>query len=200
VVGSRRRLFKLLVIVCLVAGTAYLSRMVWLPLPACLLVRAEEPQAAEIAVVLAGDFYGHRILTAADLARRGYVKRVLVSGPAGAYGHYESALAIDFAVRHGYPAALFFPRPNLPLSTREDARLVVDELRRMGVHKFLVVTSNYHTRRAGSVYRTLARGLEFHVVAAPDEHFRCRDWWRSREASKLLLLEWTKTIAGWIGL
>ena len=70
----------------------------------------------------------------------------------------------------------------------------------MGVHKFLIVTSNYHTRRAGAIYRSLARDVEFRVVAAPDEYFRPPDWWKSREGRKTFLIEWMKTIAEWIGL
>lgn len=199
-VKSRSRVLSLLLIALAVAALAYVSRGAWLPAPARFLVRAQAPEHAEVAVVLAGDFYGHRILAGAGMARDGYVKKVLVSGPAGAYGHYESELAIEFAVRQGYRAEDFIPLPNLARSTREEARLVLEELRRMGVHKFLLVTSDYHTRRAGAIYRSLARDVEFRVVAAPDEDFRAPDWWKSREGRKIFSIEWMKTIAEWIGL
>jgi len=171
-----------------------------LPAPAYFLVRGQAPERAELAVVLAGDFYGHRILTAAGLARDGYVKKVLVSGPSGAYGRYECDLAIEYAVRHGYRAEDFIPMPHLARSTREEAGLILAELRRMGVHKFLVVTSNFHTRRTGAIYRSLARDVEFRVIAAPDENFRPEDWWKSRESRKVFFFEWNKTIAEWVGL
>ena len=199
-VKFRSRVLYLLVIALAAAALAYVSRGVWLPVPARFLVRAQAPERAEVAVVLAGDFHGHRILAGAGMARGGYVKKVLVSGPSGVYGRYECDLAIDFAVRQGYRAEDFIPMPNLARSTREEARLVLEELRRMGVHKFLIVTSNYHTRRAGAIYRSLARDVEFRVVAAPDEYFRPPDWWKSREGRKTFLIEWMKTIAEWIGL
>lgn len=193
------RLPKFLLIACIVAVLAYVSRSAWLPVPANFLVRAEAPDRAEIVVVLAGDSYGHRILKAADLASSGYAKKVLVSGPSGAYGHYESDLAIDFAVGKGYRKDLFIPLPSLVRSTREEAAVVLDELHRMGVHKFLVVTSNYHTRRTGAIYRSLARDVEFRVVAAPDEYFSPLDWYKNREGRKMFCFEWMKTIAEWVG-
>ncbi|MCL5742915.1 MAG: YdcF family protein [Acidobacteria bacterium] len=198
-VRFRSRVLKYLLITLVAVVLGYVSRGVWLPLPARYLVRAEAPESAEVAVVPGGDFYGNRVLTAADLARGGYVKKVLVSGPSGAYGRYECDLAIEFAVRQGHRAEDFIPMPNLARSTREEASLVVDELRRMGVHKFLLVTSNYHTRRAGVIYRSLARDLQFRVVAAPDAYFHPEEWWKSREGRKMLFFEWSKTIAEWMG-
>ena len=58
-------------------------------------------------MVLAGDFYGHRIVKAGELVRAGYVPAGLVSGPAGIYGMHECDLAIAFIVRQGYPADWF---------------------------------------------------------------------------------------------
>lgn len=199
-VKFRSRVLNYLLIALVAAALAYVSRGVWLPAPARFLVRAQAPEHAEVAVVLAGDFYGHRILAGAGMVRGGYVKKVLVSGPSSVYGHYECDLAIGFAVRRGYRAEDFIPMPNLTRSTREEARLVLEELRRMGVHKFLVVTSNYHTRRAGAIYRSLARDVEFRVVAAPDEYFRPQNWWKSREGRKTFVWEWMKTISEWVGL
>ena len=199
-VKFRSRVLNYLLIALVAAALAYVSRGVWLPVPARFLVRAQAPEHAEVAVVLAGDFHGHRILAGAGMVRDGYVKKVLVSGPSGVYGHYECDLAIDFAVRQGYRAEDFIPMPNLARSTQEEARLVLEELGRMGVHKFLVVTSDYHTRRAGAIYRSLGRDVEFRVVAAPDEYFRIQEWWKSREGRKVFVIEWMKTIAEWIGL
>lgn len=199
-VKSGSRSLQYFLIACLLASVAYVSRDAWLPVPARWLVRGQAPERADLAVVLAGDFYGHRILTAGGLARDGYVKKVLVSGPSGAYGRYECEPAIEFAVGHGYRAQDFIPMPHLARSTREEARLILDELHRMGVHKFLLVTSNFHTRRTGAIYRSLARDVEFRVIEAPDEYFRPQDWWKSREGRKVFFIEWAKTIAEWVGL
>jgi uncharacterized SAM-binding protein YcdF (DUF218 family) len=67
----------------------------------------------------------------------------------------------------------------------------------MGVKRVLLVTSNYHTRRAGWIFRRAAPEMEIFVVAAPDEYFRPEDWWKSREAEKTFAFEWMKTVAEW---
>ena len=57
-----------------------------------------EPGKADIAVVLAGDYWGHRLFNGAELVKQGYVPLVLVSGPPGFYGVNEADAAIQFAV------------------------------------------------------------------------------------------------------
>ena len=164
------------------------------------LVREDAPQKADAAVVLAGDAWGNRILKAAQLERDGYVPKVLVSGPDGTYGLYESDLAIPFAVKHGYPESYFVAVKNQARSTREEAVALLPEIRREGIRRLLLVTSNYHTRRAGRIFREAAPDLTIVVVGAPDQNYTPRGWWRNREAQKTFVAEWEKTIAGWLGI
>ncbi len=159
------------------------------------LVNAEPPVKADLILVLAGDGFGHRILKGAELARQGYAPKVLVSGPDGNYGNYECDLAIPFAVRAGYPESMFLHFEHRARSTEEEARVAVEKLRAMGVKRVLLVTSDYHTRRAGKIYHRAAPGIDVHVTAAPDEYFRADSWWKDREARKIFLYEWMKTVA-----
>jgi len=164
------------------------------------LVEAGPPQKADAALVLAGDGWGHRILTAAQLARDGYVPKVLVSGPDGAYGLHECDLAIPFAVKQGYPESYFVHMEHSARSTRAEAQAVLPEIRRMGFKRVIVVTSNFHTRRAGEIFRELAPDLTILMVAAPDQSFTPDGWWHNREGQKTFLMEWEKTLGNWIGL
>jgi len=164
------------------------------------LVQADSPQKADAALVLAGDGWGNRILAAAELARDGYVPKVLVSGPDGAYGNHECDLAIPFAVKHGYPASYFVHVEHEGRSTLAEAKVVLIEIRRMGIKRLLVVTSNFHTRRSGFIFRKLAPDLTILVVAAPDKNFTPDGWWHNREGQKTFLLEWQKTLANWFGV
>jgi uncharacterized SAM-binding protein YcdF (DUF218 family) len=159
------------------------------------LVKAGPPQKADIIVVLAGDGFGRRILTAANLVKDGYAPRALISGPNGNYGNYECDLAIPFAVKAGYPESYFLHFEHTARSTQSEAEKVVKKLREMGVKRAIVVTSNFHTRRAGIMFRRAAPDIEFFVVAAPDEFFKPDSWWHDREASKIFLYEWMKTVA-----
>jgi uncharacterized SAM-binding protein YcdF (DUF218 family) len=184
--------------VVLVALVLALTSHFWLGALGRYLVRAEPPAHADIIVVLAGDFSGNRILTAGDLVRRGFAPKALVSGPSGAYGMHESDLAIAFAARHGYPASYFVALPNDSRSTRDEAVEVVAALNQRHAHSVDIVTSDYHTRRAGNIYHAKAPGLEIHMVASPDLYFTPDGWWKNRDGRKTFLLEWMKTVASWL--
>ena len=164
------------------------------------LVNAGPPRKADIALVLAGDPSGERITTAAQLVREGYAPVALVSGPAGSYGHYESELAIPFAEKEGYPASYFEGIPNHSHATRDEAQVMIAELRRRGAKTVLLVTSDFHTRRAGKIYRSAAPDLTFYVVAAPDEDFSPHGWWHTRQGRKVFAFEAMKTVTEWFGL
>ncbi len=85
-------------------------------------------------------------------------------------------------------------------STRAEAAALLPEIRREGIRRLLLVTSNYHTRRAGRIFREAAPDLTIVVVGAPDRNYTPQGWWRSREGQKTFVTEWEKTIAGWLGI
>ena len=175
----------------------------WLRALGGLLIHDDGPGKADVAVVLAGDQWGNRIVKAAELVRAGYVPTALVSGPPF-YGEHECDAAIRFAVGRGYPLEYFIGAPNDSLSTRDEARAILAELRRRGFRSFLLVTSDYHTARSGRIYRVeedrQGGGPPFRVVAAPDKYFRRNSWWRSREGLKIVFFEWSKTLATAAGM
>lgn len=161
------------------------------------LVKAEPPQKADLIVVLAGDGFGRRILKAGELIQQGYASQALISGPDGNYGRYECDLAIPFAVQAGDPESYFQHFEHHARSTTEESKAVAEKLRQMGVKRVILVTSNYHTRRAGKIFRRAAPDLDVIVVSAPDQFFKPDTWWQDRESRKIFLLEWVKTIAEW---
>ena len=176
----------------------------WLPALGSALIENDGPARADIGVVLGGDYYGDRIKEAAQLIRQGYIPLALISGPGGFYGLHECDLAIPFIVRQGYPAAGFLAAPHNAHSTQEEARILLPELRRRNVRSFLLITSDYHSRRAGRTFRFVGRRLgylpEMRVVTAPDQLFRLNRWWKDREGQKTVFFEWTKTLAFAVGL
>jgi uncharacterized SAM-binding protein YcdF (DUF218 family) len=189
--------------VVVIAGMAYFARRLWLPMAGYALIHSDAPAKADIAVVLAGDFQGRRIEKAAQLVKAGYVPQVLVSGPPGVYGIDESDLAVQFIERKGYPAQWFIPFPDPSYSTKEESGYILRELRRRNIHRFLLVTSDYHSARARGIYLATEREMgyapQFQTVTAPDEFFHADSWWRNREAQKTVFIEWWKTLANALG-
>ena len=195
---------KLLAACLLLTAAAFLLRSLWLPWLCYALVHDDGPAKADIAVVLAGDYLGHRIEKGAELVREGYVPAALISGPPGFYGLHESDYAIAYAVRQGFPAQWFIALPHSALSTREEASIVLAELQRRHVRSFLLVTSDFHSARARRIFLAAARAIagapEMRTVAVPGEYFRPDSWWRTREGQKTAFFEWSKTVANALGM
>jgi uncharacterized SAM-binding protein YcdF (DUF218 family) len=164
------------------------------------LVSADAPAPADIGVLLAGDHYAERMSKAVTLLESKLVPRVIVSGPKGSYGTWESDLAIDWAVKQGKPRDWFVPLRMDADSTVEEVKVILPWLREHQIKRILVVTSNYHTRRSGAIWRSLGRDMDIRVVAAPSREFDPDHWWNTRRGQKVFALEWLKTFAWWVGL
>jgi uncharacterized SAM-binding protein YcdF (DUF218 family) len=198
--GPLRAISKVVVIAAAVAALGLVFHQALLAAVGSYLVRPEAPEKADLVIVLAGDGEGRRILEGGELVRQGYAPQALVSGPGSVYGFHECDLAIQFAVRAGYPEQYFRHMEHDGHSTRDEAAVAAPILHHMGVHTALLVTSNFHTRRAGAVFRDVMPDIRYIVIAVPDENFSADGWWRNREGRKIALLEWTKTIANWLRL
>ena len=62
----------------------------------------------------------------------------------------------------------------------------------MTVKSILVVTSNYHTRRALSILEKRLPQYHFSIYAAPDPYFFGERWWQTREWAKTTFSEWQR--------
>ncbi len=149
--------------------------------------------------MLGGDDFGMRIIKAAQLAQSGYTPYVIVSGPQNLSG-YECDVTIECARRQGYPASLFRPLPIPSDSTRDETAFIGRYLKTSNIHKILLVTSNYHTRRSARLMRSQNPWLQVVVVAAPDRFFTPNGWWKSRNGLKTFFFEASKTVATWVGI
>ena len=164
------------------------------------------PAKADIAVVLAGDYWGHRLIERRrNWSRQGYVPRVLVSGPPGFYGYNEADVAIHFAVGKGYPAEWFIPLRHTGAFHPGGGRCMSwTNCERRNIHSFLLVTSDYHTARARRIYLRRNAGAAAGRSCAwwprATSFSRAANWWRNREGRKTVFLEWTKTVASALGM
>ncbi|MDZ4800748.1 MAG: YdcF family protein [Bryobacteraceae bacterium] len=198
----RRPAFLAVVLLLLVlAGLCLLTAPWWLAASARLLIQSDPPQHAQAILVLAGDQKGERVMKACELATAGLAPRVLVSGPTDIYGRNEANLAVEFAVKHGCPQSLLEPVAIQAFSTEEEASEFERELRARNITRLLIVTSNYHTARAGRIFRRrLGNAVEVRMFAAPDRLFDPDRWWQSREGQKTAFYEWSKTVSMVVGL
>ena len=158
------------------------------------LVCSYQPQAADLILVIGGDFYGPRVLKGADLAVQGYAPLVLITGPPYQRGRSESEFAIDFLTSKGYPRTLFQAFGHHANSTAAEATVVGAELRRRKVHRVILVTASYHSRRADIVFRLFNPDIHFISVPATDPHYDPEHWWTDIESRHLFFSECEKII------
>ena len=201
--GVRRSLVFLLILLLLTVGL-YAGRSVWLEAIGNGLIHDAGAAKADVAVVLAGDSWGHRLTKGAELARQGYVSKVIVSGPPGMYDVNEADAGIRWAIAKGYPAEWFVAVRHGGLSTREEAGALLDALRERKVASYLLVTSSYHTGRARRIFLAAERerggGPRMRTVASDDRFFSSQHWWQNREGRKSVFMEWTKTLTAAFGI
>ena len=195
---SRSR--KLIVFLLAIVLAVFLFRNSILGAMGSYLVRTDPEEKADLVLVLAGDGRGDRIRKAAELVKLGLAPKVLVSGPSGMYGLHECDLAIPMMVKEGYPESYFIHGETDALSTLDEAQLMVPMMLDLGAKHVIVVTSDYHTRRAGRIFRARAKGMRFTVIAAPGPEFTPDGWWKNRQGQKIAFNEWSKTIAEWFGI
>ena len=191
---------RLIVAVGLLGLAACLAAPWWLPSLAYFLIEAEEPSKADTIVVIGGDWSGQRILRACELSHQGFAPTVLVSGPMDVYGVREDVLSIALARSHGHAGCNMEGVPVNAESTKDEAEKLGAELRRRGFRRVLIVTNDFHTRRAGRLWRQTAPYLDIHMVAAPTNRFDPLTWWKDRQARKTLFLEWVKTLTSPFGV
>lgn len=174
----------------LLAGVFYPLTLTWM---ARFLTLSQQPQAADLILILGGDFFGPRALMGAELGARGYAKKVLISGPPYS-DQPESELSIEFLVEKGYQPEMFLSFPNNTTSTIEEAIAVCPELNRLGAKKVLLVTSSYHSLRANLVFRLFCADVQFRSAPAPDGQFEVDNWWKTERFRRIFFSEWQKII------
>ena len=185
----KRRIASALLIVCLAALLVFRkSALSWLGES---LVVSDPLNKADLIYVLAGDFFGNRVLLGADLGVRGYAPRVLLSG--GPYSNtYSGDLALQFVVEHGYPPNLFSVIRISAQSTIDEARALRPVFRRMGARRIILVTSNFHSRRTALVFRLFLPDFQFRVVPAAGADFDPHFWWHTKHGRYLFFSEYEK--------
>lgn len=157
------------------------------------LVCADRAEHADLIVVMGGDFWGPRVVTAAELGAQGLAPLVLISGPP--YGNRpEGELAVEYLVQRGYPRNLFEVFAHDQRSTLGEVLALCPELNRRRVKRVIVVTSSYHSRRCEILFRLFCPGIQFLSVPAPDDHYYAGGWWNDAGSRDLFFSEWSKIL------
>jgi uncharacterized SAM-binding protein YcdF (DUF218 family) len=185
--------FRLVFLLCFVAVLflLYLVRVPLLRLAGNSWVVNEEPQPSDAIVILGDDnLGGERARRAAELFKAGWAPRLIASGRyLRPYLSVSELMQRDLTAM-GVPSNAIIQFPHRAANTGEEAFALGKFLSAHGWKRIILVTSNYHTRRARYIYeRALPAGMQLRVVAASDSDFDPDTWWRSYKGINLMAHE-----------
>jgi uncharacterized SAM-binding protein YcdF (DUF218 family) len=147
----------------------------------------DQPAAhADALVVLSGDnFYADRATHAAKLYRQGAAPIVVASGKRLRPNAGEAELVEHDLVERGVPKDKILQLPQDADSTLEESLAVRKLAEDRGWKSLILVTSNYHTRRALYIFQhRLPPTISVTVASAPDGDFDPEHWWEKRISAK----------------
>jgi len=159
------------------------------PLLADFLFYEDQPQKADVIILLSGDTSGGRLEKAAELYHAGYAKKVLLTTAT------ESGSTIEDAESLGIPLEDLLTE-NKATSTYENALYSKDIVLEHKFETALVVTSNYHMRRTRLAYERVFHDSDVtftYVPHHPDSI--ARDSWN--ENKRVFEREYRKLIGGY---
>ena len=151
---------------------------------------------ADALIVLSDDnFYADRATRAAELFREGKAPIVVASGRRLRPMAGIAELMEHDLVERGVPKDKIIRLAHDGDSTREEAEALTKLVTQKKWHSVIVVTSNYHTRRARYIFhKVFPQGIEVCMASARDGDFDPQHWWKKRKSIK----ELTQEFAGMI--
>lgn len=153
----------------------------------------EDPLEKSDAIVVLSDdnFYADRAAHAADLYRHGWAPVVVASGrKLRPYAGVGELMQHDL-IERGVPKDKIVVISHNAENTREEAQILLQQVAERKWHSVIVVTSNYHTRRARYIFtRVFPQQVGVTVSGANDGSFDPEHWWQSRLGLKELTREW----------
>lgn len=186
-------IFKLIGFLGLFAFLAvlYLVRHPVMRLAGGFWVVEDRVDHADVILVIGDDDYvGDRAFRAADLFRAGWAPVVVASGrKLRPYAGISELIAYDLT-SDGVPATSVLRFDHAAADTLGEAVALRRFVAEKHWSRVLLVTSNYHTRRARYIFRKVFPAqITLSVAAARDSAYDPATWWQSRASLKIFFLE-----------
>jgi hypothetical protein len=157
-----------------------------------LLVDA--PRPSDVILVLAGET-DRRPHHALELLAQGYGRRIVIDVPAGAKVYEFNQVELARRYIQDLPqAASVSICPIEGLSTKDESKDAEKCLEPEGSKSVLIVTSDYHTRRALEIFRRELPGRDYSAAAVRDDSYFGTRWWQHRQWAKTFVDEWLRLI------
>jgi uncharacterized SAM-binding protein YcdF (DUF218 family) len=181
-----------LLFVVVLCGAVYVARYPILRLVGEGWVIDDPIVRADAILVLSDDnFYADRATRATQLYRQGMAPVVVASGRRlRPYAGIAELMEHDL-VERGVPKDKIVRFAHDADNTKDEAKALAQFSAQRKWRSVIVVTSNYHTRRARYIFNhVFPAGTVVRVTGAPDGDFDPERWWQKRISIKALTREW----------
>jgi uncharacterized SAM-binding protein YcdF (DUF218 family) len=151
---------------------------------------------ADALLILSDDnFFADRATRASELFRQKWAPIVVASGRRLRPSAGIAELMEHDLIERGVPKDRIVRFPHDADNTREEAQALASLVAEHNWHTVIVVTSNYHTRRARYIFRRVFPStVSVRVASARDGEFDAEHWWQNRRSLK----EFTRELAGMV--
>jgi uncharacterized SAM-binding protein YcdF (DUF218 family) len=156
------------------------------------------PERSDVIVVLAGDHNDRRYWRGLQLLREGYGQQMVVDASSELiYGRTYAQHAADFVAQSAGDN-----KSQISICTITNDSTVQESSNLRGClaqmhpapQSALIVTSDFHTRRALSIMRSRLPQYRWSVAAVSDTAVFGEPWWHDREWAKTCVYEWEKLV------
>jgi uncharacterized SAM-binding protein YcdF (DUF218 family) len=152
----------------------------------------DAPAAHADALLLLGDdnYYADRATHAAELIRHGVAPVVVASGRRLRPGAGVVELQEHDLIERGVPKDKIIRFPHDAASTLEEAMALARLCSERHFRSVIVVTSNYHARRARYIFgKVFPPTIAVSLAGAHDGDFDPDHWWEKRKSEELFMHE-----------
>jgi vancomycin permeability regulator SanA len=154
----------------------------------------DAPEKSDAIVVLAGETHV-RPARALELLRQGMAPHAFLNAEQRAQVYDEPLVDIAQKYVNGLPDAnRVSVCAIVGFSTNAEADDVTRCLQSLNAHRVLIVTSDYHSRRALMIFRHRLPQYQFSVAGARNPAEFGDAWWTNREWAKNTFDEWLKML------
>jgi hypothetical protein len=190
--APQMRFFRLQIVSVLIV--VFILILVPLASRAAHFLVVDEPEKSDAIVVLAGET-NVRPEHSVELLRQGVAPHVFLDAESGEliYGQLLTEIVQRYVIGIG-EASRVSVCPIVGYSTFAEVNDVNRCLQPLAPHRVLIVTSDYHTRRALMIFRHRLPQYQFSAAAARDPTKFGDAWWTNREWAKVTFDEWSKIV------
>ncbi|MGA7258580.1 MAG: YdcF family protein [Terracidiphilus sp.] len=157
----------------------------------------DDARPSDVVIVLTGGFSDVRLQRGLELLQKGYTRELILDESTQIFlGRTYSDYAQDYVQRlppgvkeHVHVCSFTGDSTKIELRGIWQCAQAADP----NLSRVLLVTSQYHTRRALSIANHLLPQYTWTASAAPDPEFGV-NWWREREWAKTCFTEWQKLL------